>query len=79
MESKFRPLYRNEAARPLIVHFTCATCVLISLSVPDLVFSPSIRSFRRDTEQLKVVFAAVEESILKAAMEDLVSSILVSI
>ncbi|BGP41123.1 guanine nucleotide-binding protein subunit alpha [Rhodotorula kratochvilovae] len=49
MESKFRPLYRNETARPLIVHFTCAT----------------------DTEQLKVVFAAVEESILKAAMEDL--------
>ncbi|GJN90002.1 hypothetical protein Rhopal_002997-T1 [Rhodotorula paludigena] len=49
MESKFRPLYRNEAVRPLIVHFTCAT----------------------DTEQLKVVFAAVEESILKAAMEDL--------
>ena len=27
---------------------------------------------RSDTEQLKVVFAAVEESILKAAMEDLV-------
>ncbi|BGP56320.1 hypothetical protein JCM8202_005281 [Rhodotorula sphaerocarpa] len=25
MESKFRPLYRNEVARPLIVHFTCAT------------------------------------------------------
>lgn len=27
MESKFRPLYRNEEARPLIVHFTCATYV----------------------------------------------------
>lgn len=33
------------------------------------VASPSHHS---DTEQLKVVFAAVEESILKAAMEDLV-------
>jgi len=31
MESKFRPLYRNEAARPLLVHFTCATCVLLPL------------------------------------------------
>jgi len=37
-----------------------------------------MRSFCSDTEQLKVVFAAVEESILKAAMEDLVSLLLVS-
>ena len=51
MESKFTPLYRNGAARPLHVHFTCAT----------------------DTEQLKVVFNAVEESILHASIADLVS------
>lgn len=75
MESKFRPLYRNEAVRPLIVHFTCATCVsplsfyrAFSRPEPTLI-SARLRS---DTEQLKVVFAAVEESILKAAMEDLV-------
>jgi hypothetical protein len=32
----------------------------------------SFRYNYSDTEQLKVVFAAVEESILKAAIEDLV-------
>jgi hypothetical protein len=32
----------------------------------------SSSSLYSDTEQLKVVFAAVEESILKAAIEDLV-------
>lgn len=51
MKSKFEPLYRNHEARPLIVHFTCAT----------------------DTEQLKVVFNAVEQSIYAAALNDMVS------
>ncbi|ORY62715.1 G protein alpha-subunit [Leucosporidium creatinivorum] len=49
MQSKFTPLYRNHEARPLHVHFTCAT----------------------DTEQLKVVFNAVEQSIMAASIEEL--------
>lgn len=52
MESKFTPLYRNGHARPLHVHFTCAT----------------------DTEQLRVVFNAVEESIMAASIAELVSA-----
>jgi hypothetical protein len=72
MESKFRPLYRNEVARPLIVHFTCATYVSSSFPLTVLLLVLTRTNVCSDTEQLKIVFGAVEESILKAAMEDIV-------
>lgn len=72
MESKFRPLYRNGDKHPLICHQTCATGSFIYSFAAEGMLMLWI-----DSDQLKLVFEAVEESILIASLADSVSFLLI--